>query len=293
MVVVALAATPGSGAAVAAVAARIGVGHRIVSWHHHVRPVAGRRAGAVIAADVAVLGELGETAAEAGVPVVCAVRSVEDLDRASRWGVKASFTTDASLAEQFPGYLGRDLVYLPAAGLDLSVLPVVPLLTRARLRELHGLPSRLVLAVDRAALPAERTTSLALASAAVVEDDLVPLALALGTPSVVTEAAAERFDLRRGQVALVARRPDEADRMAAALARDEERSAALAGRARSFAERHLDTAPAVSRLRRALGLEAEPALVDLRLDELGTPPGSRLRRRADEALHLFTLEMTP
>ena len=290
MVVVALAATPGSGAAVAAVAARVGVGHRIVSWHHHVRPVAGRRAGAVIAADVAVLGELGETAAEAGVPVVCAVRSVEDLDRASRWGVKASFTTDASLAEQFPGYLGRDLVYLPAAGLDLSVLPVVPLLTRARLSELHGLPSRLDLAVDRAA---ERTTSLALASAAVVEDDLVPLALALGTPSVVTEAAAERFDLRRGQVALVARRPDEADRMAAALARDEERSAALAGRARSFAERHLDTAPAVSRLRRALGLEAEPALVDLRLDELGTPPGSRLRRRADEALHLFTLEMTP
>ena len=83
------------------------------------------------------------------------------------------------------------------------------------------------------------------------------------------------------------------NKAAAALARDEERSAALAGRARSFAERHLDSAPAVSRLRRALGLEAEPALVDLRLDELGTPPGSRLRRRADEALHLFTLEMTP
>ena len=81
--------------------------------------------------------------------------------------------------------------------------------------------------------------------------------------------------------------------MAAALARDDERAAALARRARRFAEEHLDLGPAVTDLRRRLGLEEPPSLIDLRLDELATPASSRLRTRADRALSLFTLEPMP
>jgi hypothetical protein len=287
--VVALAATPGCAGAEVELTALVGRGHRIVAWHHHVRPVRGRRPDAVVAADVGVLTDLGPSATEVGAPVACRVRSGAELAAARAWGVAVSFTSEPSLRPSFPG----PVVWVPLDGIDLQSLPVLPLLTRSRLRLAHGLPDPLVLAVDVVAPPADRSTSLALASAAVVDGPLVPLALALGTPSVIAPDVADRLGLRDGHEVLVADDPRRADRLAARLARDDEQATALARRARRFAEAHLDLAPAATDLRRRLGLAPSPSLIDLRLDELATPADSRLRARADRALSLFTLEPTP
>ncbi|MBP7629980.1 MAG: hypothetical protein KA758_05970 [Acidimicrobiales bacterium] len=289
MAVLAVAATPGAAGSVAELTGLVGRGHRIVAWHHHVRPVRGRRPDAVVAADVAVLADLGDSSADLGAPVACRVTSGEDLSLARSWGVTVSFTSEPSLRPSFTG----PVVWIPPDGIDLTPLPVLPLLTRARLRLAHGLPEPLVLAVDATAPPADRSTSLALASAAVVDGPLVPLALALGTPSVITPEVADRFGLEADWEVVVADDTRSADRLAAALARDDERAAALARRARRFAEEHLDLGPAVTDLRRRLGLEESPSLIDLRLDELATPASSRLRTRADRALSLFTLEPMP
>ncbi len=315
MVVLALAATPGRAKAVAGLTALVGHGHRIVSWHHHVRPVTGRRPAALVAADVDVLAEMARSALDLGAPVVCRVSSPDEVGRAEEWGVVATFAFTSDRV-RFPDG-GSDLVsgvsvvetsagqhhvgtksetaplWVPARGLDLATVPVMPLLTRSRLRLAHGLPEDLVLAVDGAASVADRSTSLALASAAVVSDSLVPLALALGTPSIVSNRAARRFGLEAGREVLVADNTSEADRLAASLARHEDRAAALSGHARRFAEDHFDLGPSARELRVGLGLERPPSLIDLRLTELATPPWSRLSERVGAALSLFTLEPTP
>ena len=157
-----------------------------------------------------------------------------------------------------------------------------------------GLPERLVLAVDGAA-SADRTTSLGLATAAVVGIDLVAVGAALGTPMVVLADAAAHLGLRDGIEVLVASDHREADRLAGRLAADVDQAAALSRRVRAFAEHHLDLAVPARTLRRRLGLASTPSLVLRRLEELGTPPGSRVRARVRDVLGPFplTLEVSP
>ena len=71
--------------------------------------------------------------------------------------------------------------------------------------------------------------------------------------------------------------------------------AALSRRVRAFAEHHLDLAVPARTLRRRLGLASTPSLVLRRLEELGTPPGSRVRARVRDVLGPFplTLEVSP
>ncbi len=291
MAVVALVATPGRAAEVADVVALVGRGHRVVSWHHHVRPGRGRRPGAVVAADVEALEVLGSSAAEIGVPVVCRVIDQLDETRARSWGVTATFCLVDGPG--VPGPTTKDVaapIRVPRRGVDTRALAVIPLLTRSQLRSAHGLPDPLVLAVDPSASPADRSTGLALASAAVVSEDLVPLALALGTPSVVTPEVADRMGLEDGNQVAVEGLGIDSDRRAARLARDQPAAASMARRARRFAEDHLDLARPVEQLQRALGLIPAPSVIERRLAELSTPPSSRLNRRAAEAMTLFTLE---
>lgn len=275
-----IAASPGSAVGLAPLAGLVGHGHRIVSWHR----VGGRGIDAVLASDAAVLRVLDPTT-----PVACGVRSIEEARLAVDRGAKVLFTTDPELARVAHAD-GPEISSTPAEGIDVERLAVIAPLTRAQMRAAHGLPDPLVLAVDRSAPAADRSTSLALASAAVVDVDLLPLALALGTPTVTDPAGAARFGLTDGVEVVVEEQPADADRSAAALARDVERAAAMSVRARRFAERHLDLSTPARRIRQALGLVPPPSLIDLRLSELATPPTSRLRVRADDALSLFTME---
>jgi hypothetical protein len=316
MGVVALAATPGRAAEARALVAAVGRGHRVVAWHDLQRS-SGPSPDAIVAADVAVLHELGSSGIDLVVPVACRVASRPELDRAVAWGAavavpvaanldggSAGATTETTVRPEPPVSVGQEtlapetsvrattVVAWSPHGLDVGSTPVLPLLTRQRLRVALDLPDPLVLAVQVVAGPTDRSTGLALASAAVVDDELVPLALALGTPSVVSAAAAAALGLTPGEQVVV--RADDgagaADHLARDLARDEERCAAVATAARRFAEEHLDHAAVASRIRRALGLEAIPSLVDRRLDELATPQGARVRARAHAALTLFTQE---
>jgi len=292
--VVALAATAGEARSLVPFLSLVGSGGRIVSWHR--RGAAG--VDAVVASDPGMLAQIAPALAESKVgrgevpTVACRVRSAGDFAAARELSATVTFTDVAELAGP-DGPLGDvEPLLVPEHGIDLGRYPVIPPLSRQRMREAHGLPDPLVLAVDASAPPRSSSTSLALASAAVVDLALLPLALALGTPTVVDVDAASRFGLTDGVEVLVAATADlnAADRLAATLARDEERCAALSRRARRFAERHLDVAGPASAVRRALGLEPEPSLIDLRLEEVRTPEWSRLTDRAHHALALFTME---
>ena len=164
---------------------------------------------------------------------------------------------------------------------------------RSRHRLALGLPERLVVAVDQAAKPLDAATTLALVAAAVVTGPWLPLALALGTPFVTSPAAAQRFGLRPGVDVEVAQRPGDADRIASAIAIDQDRASSLSQRARRFAEQHLDLSRPARQVRDRLDLSADlvvddaTAMFEARLAELGTPEDSRLRLRLVEALAPF------
>lgn len=298
--VVALAATAGRGRSLAPLLALLGHGHRMVSWHRGSGTRwSGRRVDVVVASDPEVLAsvvdELEDRGLGSGVPprLACWVETAAELDATVAMGSVVTFTGSAALAGT-DGGRGADAVVVgpvlvPDPGIDVGRHPLVSPLTRARMREAYGLVDPLVVAVDDSAPDAVSSTSLALASAAVVGDELLPLALALGTPTVVTAAVAERFGLTDGDEVVVSAsdHPSQADRLAARLARDEAACAALSRRARRFAEDRLDIGTPIRSLRRRLGLEAEPSLVTRRLDELATPGASRLRERGGDALAIF------
>lgn len=291
--VVALAAAPGQGRSLVPLLAIVGTGHRVVSWHRS----GVRGADVVVASDPAVLGDVLSSLGASGRPrVACRVRSTDELERARDAGADATFTDDPDLAGAAADGGPSAPQLVPSEGIDVARHPAIPPLTRARLREAYGIAGPLVLAVDRRAPARTVSTSLALASAVVVADhELLPLALALGTPVVVARPTADRYGVEDGSEVLVAptAEPRDADALAASLARDEARSAHLSHRARRYAERALDVGAPARALRRTLGLEPVPALIDLRLDELATPPASRLRDRARDALDIFTTEPRP
>lgn len=182
--------------------------------------------------------------------------------------------------------VGEETIVLPAAGaVDTAALPPIAPHVRRRWRERLGLPPLLV--VDTAALTLDDVpTGLALAAAAVVDEPHLPLALALGCPTVTTAAVAASVGAVDDVDVVVGERAD-----ADALAADDVRASALSRHARARAVATLDPAPAAAAVVAALGLGADPTphtLVDARLAELGTSPAAPIRRRTADALALFT-----
>lgn len=297
----ALAATPGSARELVAFLALVGRGADIVSWHARGGRAARATIDAVVASDPAVLDQVLAELAAAGsatgavagpaagpgrsddVPVACRVRDESEVRAAAEAGVEVAFTHD-------PDLLDTGAVLVPARGIEVDRLPVLPPLVRQRMRSAQGLPDRLVLAVHGPA-DADRTTGLALAAAAVVDEEMLPLALALGTPVVTDAAAAAAFGLRPGVEVEVADDAPAADRLAAAVAREPDRAAALSRRARAFAEHHLDLGRPADMVRHRLGLAPPSSLLDRRLAELATPPGAAPRLRARAALAGFPIPL--
>lgn len=276
--VLALAGTPATARRGTAFLAQVGADARIVAWHGPDPAV--QSVDAVLATTVEALAGLPE------VPIAVWVDSLAGLRVASTHGVEVPLTSRAELVD-----FGAVLV--PSRGIDVGRYPVLPPLVRARYRLALGLPERLVVAVDQAAKPLDAATNLALVAAAVVTGPWLPLALALGTPFVTSPAAAQRFGLRPGLDVEVAQRPGDADRIASAIAIDQDRASALSRRGRRFAEQHLDLSHPARQVRVRLSLSAAPvienpmATFESRLAELGTPDDSRLRLRLGDALAPF------
>ena len=288
--VLALAGSRGSSGSLSELAALVGRGHQIVSWSRRgPEPV-----DVVLVSDPARLAELVEELTDLSL-VACRVTSLDETHLARTLGAALLFTSDLALVGVDPGTQldaapDAATIFVPSPGVDTSRYDVIAPLTRSQMRVAYGLPDRLVLAVEGTALTPDRSTSLALAAAAVVSSDLVPAALSLGTPTVTDQATADRFDLTDGQEVLVAASSTDADGLAAALAADPDLAGGLSRRARAFAETRLDITLPAERMRRRLGLCEERSLIDLRLGELRTPTRSRLRHRAGQALSIFTEE---
>ncbi|MCB0978807.1 MAG: hypothetical protein KDB02_15240 [Acidimicrobiales bacterium] len=180
--------------------------------------------------------------------------------------------------------------------IDVTAWPALLPLVRRRWRERLGLPAKLVVAVDAPEVDRFVTTSLAVASAAVVTGPALPLALALGTPVVTSPEDAARLGLPTDSgpdaPALIAEDPAERDRAANHLASSPADLARRSVAARRFALDRLDLAPALRAVTAALrssatdhpdvGTDPLGVLRD-RLVELGTPPHSRIAERADAA----------
>lgn len=311
--------------------ALVGVGSEIVSWKRHRAAAAslGRpEVDALMVADVNLLAGLPP------VPTAVVVSSWDQLHRAADHGVEvvicfagpSTGSRRPELDSRRSGDLddrttdggstdggstdGLDLgsladggaVIVARHGLDTSRHPVLPPLVRSRLRQLHGLPKRFLVEVNGAGSDELASTSLALASAAVVTGPRLGLALALGTPVVTFDADVDRLDLHPGVEVEVAGSTLEADALVAELADDEPRAAAASRRARRFAESHLDLGHPAQLIRRRLALPepgpvsrpdgggagiclGDPAQVmAARLRELQTPRSARITGRADLAV---------
>ncbi|MCU1352887.1 MAG: hypothetical protein JWM05_2096, partial [Acidimicrobiales bacterium] len=223
--------------------------------------------------------------APAGVPTAVWIDDAADLDRPEVRAARVAVTDD-------PAAEAAGAVLVPRDGVDLMLLPPVALLTRVRWRERYSFDARLVVGIDATADPGgDAPTALALAAAAVVHGPLVATALALGTPVVTSSVDAARLGLRDRVEVLVVDREADAARTARDLAADEATAAALAGRARAFAEAHLDLSRPLLRLLADMGLvpDGDPAgRLDARLDELVAPSDAAIRRRAAAAIDLLT-----
>ena len=178
---------------------------------------------------------------------------------------------------------GKPVVVLAYEGappsLDVRAIPPVTPYVRSRWRRRFGLRPDLV--VDVADIPGDlRPTALAVAAAVIVHGrDLLLEALAWGAPTVTDAATAEAAEARAGEEVVVGA-PAETAALAAALAADPRRAAALGRAGRRLVERGHDPLQAATALRQALGLAAAPSPVDQRLDELWTPARARIRERA-------------
>jgi hypothetical protein len=167
---------------------------------------------------------------------------------------------------------------------DTAAWPPIPPHVRGRWRRRLGLDADLVVATADLD-PDDVGTALAVAAAAVVAPDHLPLALALGCPSVTSaEAAAAVGAVPDAHVVIGGRAEAEA------VAADERRSARLSREGRTLAVTTLDPARTADVLLRAWGLTAvgPVARLDERLAELGTAPAGPIRRRAADALAPFT-----
>jgi hypothetical protein len=282
---IALAATGGSARRSIPLLAVLGREATVVSWHRwraeHERPEV---PDAIVVTDVAALEGLP--------PVALAVWLHDPGDRAAaeRHGARILLTDQPDLAVD-------GVVLVHPSSLDVArVEPTAPLV-RARLRDRAGLPEVLVTRSTARASLSE--ADLCHASAAVVADRDLPLALALGTPIVTSAASAHRIGAEPGRDLVVASEGDE-DGAALRLALDPERSARCSAGARRFAERHLDLGPVAGSVLIALGLGSEAPVsptrtLDDRLDELAAPPGGWVRARMADlvALDVADLGQTP
>ena len=285
MTVVALAAERGTTDRVRPVLALIGRGAEVVSFRQHLTRSDGQPIGAVVAASVAVLGDVRE-ALGPDVAIAAWVNDTSEAAVAYEHGVEVALSSDPDLAD-------HGVIVVPEAGIEVGRFAAVAPLVRARWRQVLGLPDHLAVGVDDTAGSADAEATLALAGAVVVRGAWLPTALALGAPVVTSEAMAKRFGLRPGLDVEVARSAGAADRRAAEVAADEAWAARLSRRGRAFAEHHLDLGAPAAMVRRRLGLDVDagptdPALrLDAALDALATPVGSRLRGRAMDAVSAF------
>lgn len=219
------------------------------------------------------------------VPVAVWVDTDEEFDTATSAGVAAVLSSRPELVD-------RGAIHVPRFGIDVSRWPPIAPLVRSRWRARYDLPADLVVGVD-VSIDADRPEeTLSLAAAAVVVGDATPLALALGTPVVTSEANARRYGLRPDLDVALAAGPHAAQGLAAEIARDDVLAARLSRRGRHAAERRLDLGSPAREIRRRLGLSvAGPAspsdLVAERLEELAVPDGSPLRRRVAAAQSPF------
>ncbi len=259
--------------------ALVGIDVDVISWSRLVAGGGGRGPDAVLATEVGLLDGLPD------VPTAVWVGDAHDLRRAAELDVEVPLSSGADLGD-------RGVVQVPPVGVEVARWPVLPPLVRSRWRLRHELPPHLVVEVDHHARTDDAATTLALSAAAVVMGPLVPLALALGTPTVTSRETARRLGLQAGVEVEVAADQAEADDLARELAHDEPRAAALSRRGRRHAEHHLDLGRPATLVRQRLGLVPTPAPdrrsnVIARLDELGTPAGARQRERAFVAIAPF------
>lgn len=281
--VLALLAAPGTSARAVPLLGLLGRWAEVCSWH--------RRGEAVPAAvlvtsidAIDALGAAGDEPEGAPVPVGVWVRHHDEVDRALAASVDLLLTAR-------PELVARGAVLVPPLGIEADRWPAVAPLVRRRRREQLGLPEHHVVRGDELAEGAELEAALAVASAAVVSGPATLLAAALGTPTVTSSETAKRLGLRPGRDVEVAASPDAALALAAAIAADDARAAALSRRARRCAEHHLDLGRPARLVAERLGLVDRPATPEgrlgRRLDELATPAGSPTWARTGAALAIF------
>lgn len=175
-----------------------------------------------------------------------------------------------------------------SSGIDTAAVPAVAPFVRARWRQRHRLPERLV--VRASAMPETvRPTAFALASA-VIADDAGALvdAMTWAAPCVTDAATALAVGAAPGADALVGGPTDLAD-LAAVLADDQRRAAAVGRAGRRLVERRHDRNRPSRELASRLGLVAVGgddwrAGVASILADLHTPPLARVRDRFEDAV---------
>jgi hypothetical protein len=166
---------------------------------------------------------------------------------------------------------------------DLERWPWFPPFVRARNRRRVGLSDAAIDVRASAANPIpldDVPTALALASAAVVDEEWLLVALALGTLCVATEDVVSSVVPEPGRDVVTIGDPGELGELASALATAPDQARrSRAGRAVAST---LDLAHGGRRVLRSLGIEDSGGRDDLatRLSELGTPATSAVARRA-------------
>ncbi|MFN8017729.1 MAG: glycosyltransferase [Acidimicrobiales bacterium] len=272
---VALAASAGTSARAVPLLTVVGRWCTVASWHR----LGSRRADAVVATTVEALAATGP--AGQALPSACWVRTADEGAEAQRLGAVLLLTARPDLVD-------AGAVLVPPVGIEVDRWPVVAPLVRRRTREARSLPDLHVVRPAPGAAIEDVADDLACCSAAVVGGPATLVALALGAPTITSGDTARRLGLRPGRDVEVASSPDAALALAREVGGDEERAALLSRRGRRCAEHHLDLGAPARRVTAALGVrpmaEGPVGVLDERLDELGTPPGARIRARASVAL---------
>jgi hypothetical protein len=214
------------------------------------------------------------------VPYAVVVRDRTELDHPVSAGAACLVTLGEDALVTAAGDRGVRLS--PFALRARQVLPV-PASVRSDLRRAHRLPDHYVVTSGRPAAPTlgarALATAIRVAAVADVCGELVVEAMALGTPVVTDEATARLVGAVDGVHVLVAEASSSA-RVAASLAADPDRCAALGRAGRQLVEERHDADRTARTVAAALGLPLPadtPAAPGLRLGdrlaELGTPVG--------------------
>ena len=184
--------------------------------------------------------------------------------------------------------VARPSVLFPRHGVDLRAsLPFAPVI-RQRWRSRLGLPATLIVNAGGGGpsrLPEDLLpTAIALASVVVATGPRLAEALAWAAPCVTDAPSAAALGANDDDV--VIGRPGERETLAAALAGDDGRAAALSGAGRRLAERRLDHHRPARQVAHALGLVSHGGHVATRstervLDSLRTPSSSPPRLRVE------------